>query len=76
MLAGVSLGYSQLTDEDIINMPIPKLQPNGYLFIWVINAKFEFTMDLFDRWGYRCGCLKSAFIAGYVWHVKSHHVGT
>eukprot|EP00959_Pyramimonas_sp_CCMP1952_P141696 2965638-Pyramimonas_sp.AAC.1 len=32
---GVSLGYSQLTDLDITNLPIPKLQTDGLLFVWV-----------------------------------------
>ncbi|KAK9798897.1 hypothetical protein WJX73_003541 [Symbiochloris irregularis] len=50
---GVSLGYSQLTDADIMNLPVPKLQSNGFLFVWVINAKYKFTLDLFERWGYR-----------------------
>lgn len=49
---GVALGYSQLTDRDIQNLPVPKLQKNGFLFIWVINAKYQFTLDLFDQWGY------------------------
>jgi len=49
---GVALGYSQLTDRDIQNLPIPHLQTDGFLFIWVINAKYQFTLDLFDRWGY------------------------
>lgn len=49
---GVALGYSQLTDRDIQNLPIPSLQKNGFLFIWVINAKYQFTLDLFERWGY------------------------
>jgi len=49
---GVSLGYSQLTDEDIKNLPIPQLQTNGLLFVWVINAKYKFCLDLFKRWGY------------------------
>ncbi len=50
---GVALGYSQLTDADIQALPIPQLQENGFLFVWVINAKYKFTLDLFDRWGYR-----------------------
>jgi hypothetical protein len=50
---GVSLGYSQLNDNDIVNLPVPKLQSNGFLFVWVINAKYKFTLDLFDKWGYR-----------------------
>ena len=49
---GVALGYSQLTDRDIQCLPIPKLQSDGFLFIWVINAKYQFTLDLFERWGY------------------------
>ena len=51
---GVALGYSQLTDADIENLPIPALQPRsgGYLFVWVINAKYKFCLDLFDKWGY------------------------
>lgn len=52
MTAGVALGYSQLTDADITSLPIPKLQESGFLFVWVINAKYTFTLDLFQRWGY------------------------
>jgi mRNA (2'-O-methyladenosine-N6-)-methyltransferase len=50
---GVALGYSQLTDHDIRSLPIPQLQQNGFLFVWVINAKYKFTLDLFRAWGYR-----------------------
>ena len=54
LLAGVSLGYSQLTDADIVALPVPELQSDGFLFIWVINAKYKFTLDLFQHWGYEC----------------------
>ena len=50
---GVALGYSQLTDQDIVSLPVPNLQTNGFLFVWVINAKYKFTLDLFDKWGYK-----------------------
>lgn len=53
-VTGVALGYSQLPDAEIRSLPIPKLQSNGFLFIWVINAKFTFTLDLFRKWGYQC----------------------
>lgn len=49
---GVALGYSQLTDHDICQLPIPQLQTAGFLFVWVINSKYKFTLDLFDKWGY------------------------
>lgn len=38
---GVSLGYSQLTDQHIADLPLPQLQKNGLLFVWVINAKYQ-----------------------------------
>jgi hypothetical protein len=50
---GVALGYSQLSDDAVAALPVPELQRRGgLLFVWVINAKFKFTLDLFDRWGY------------------------
>ena len=49
---GVSLGYSQLTDHSIADLPIPKLQKNGFIFVWVINAKYQWTLEQFKKWGY------------------------
>ena len=49
---GVSLGYSQLTDLSIADLPIPKLQKNGFIFVWVINAKYQWTLEQFKKWGY------------------------
>ena len=50
---GVALGYSQLSDQHIAALPVPRLQSNGLLFVWVINAKYKWTLDLFDSWGYK-----------------------
>jgi len=49
---GVALGYEQLTDNFIRDMPFAKLQDNGFLFMWVINAKYRFALSLFELWGY------------------------
>ena len=49
---GVSLSYSQLTDDSIANLPVRQLQTNGLLFVWVINAKYEWTLSQFKKWGY------------------------
>jgi len=49
---GVSLGYSQLTDDFIGNLPLSRLQSRGLLFVWVINAKYQWTLRQFKRWGY------------------------
>lgn len=50
---GVALGYKQLHNKDIEKIPIPLLQTNGFLFIWVINARYAFALDLMEKWGYR-----------------------
>eukprot|EP01102_Stenamoeba_stenopodia_P022699 TRINITY_DN9553_c0_g1_i1.p1 TRINITY_DN9553_c0_g1~~TRINITY_DN9553_c0_g1_i1.p1 ORF type:complete len:377 (+),score=66.49 TRINITY_DN9553_c0_g1_i1:25-1131(+) len=49
---GVALGYKQLPNNDIQNIPVPKLQKNGFLFIWVINARYSFALDMMKEWGY------------------------
>ena len=54
----MALGYSQPTDADIVNLPVPQLQTDGFLFVWVINAKYKFTLDLFEKWGYSCAPLR------------------
>ena len=51
---GVSLGYSQLGDDFISALPVNKLQDNGLLFVWVINAKYQWTLNQFKKWGYQC----------------------
>ena len=46
--------HSQLTDADIASLPVPQLQTGGgFLFIWVINYKYKWTLDLFEKWGYK-----------------------
>ena len=37
---GVAIQYCSLNDEAIGNIPVPKLQSEGFLLVWVINAKF------------------------------------
>ena len=49
---GVAIGYQQLPDVVIESLPIESLQTTGFLFIWVINAKFAKAFELFDMWGY------------------------
>ena len=48
----VAAPRSQLTDADICALPVPRLQTAGFLFVWVVNAKFKFALDLFELWGY------------------------
>eukprot|EP01114_Cavostelium_apophysatum_P000164 TRINITY_DN10166_c0_g1_i1.p1 TRINITY_DN10166_c0_g1~~TRINITY_DN10166_c0_g1_i1.p1 ORF type:complete len:305 (+),score=60.89 TRINITY_DN10166_c0_g1_i1:77-916(+) len=49
---GVAIGYKQLPNKDILDIPVPKLQKNGFLFIWVINARYAFALEMFEKWGY------------------------
>lgn len=49
---GVALGYSQLRNREIIDMPIPLLQAQGFLFIWVINSRYTFALEMMEVWGY------------------------
>lgn len=42
---GVATNYDTLTDLDLLEIiPFNKLQENGFLFIWVINAKYRFAL--------------------------------
>jgi len=51
---GVAIQYDSLADEMIEKMPVEKLQKDGFLFIWAINAKYKFAVDLMEKkWGYK-----------------------
>ena len=50
---GVAIAYDQLNDDVIESLPIPSLQTEGFIFIWTINAKYHFTLDLLHKWGYK-----------------------
>jgi mRNA (2'-O-methyladenosine-N6-)-methyltransferase len=50
---GVAIAYDTLSDSIITDIPIEKLQTDGFIFIWTINAKFKVTLDLIKGWGYR-----------------------
>jgi mRNA (2'-O-methyladenosine-N6-)-methyltransferase len=50
---GVALGYSQLPNRDIEDIPVPAVQQAGFLFIWVINSRYQFALELMKKWGYR-----------------------
>ncbi|CAB4381361.1 uncharacterized protein OCT59_027947 [Rhizophagus irregularis] len=49
---GVAIAYQQLPDVCIEELPIPKLQKNGFLFIWVINNKYSKAFEMMKKWGY------------------------
>ena len=50
---GVAIAYETLSDNAIAKLPIDKLQKDGFIFIWTINAKLHFALELMKQWGYR-----------------------
>ncbi|KAI8614416.1 MT-A70-like protein [Chytriomyces sp. MP71] len=50
---GVTISYSQLSDDSILAMPIPLLQTSGFIFIWVINTKYVKAFEFLEKWGYQ-----------------------
>lgn len=49
---GVAIAYETLNDKQILEMPFNLVQKDGFLFIWVINAKYRFALELFEKFGY------------------------
>ena len=49
---GVAIGYQQLADFHIKELPVKQLQTDGFIFVWVINAKYRFALSLLEHWGY------------------------
>ena len=50
---GVAIAYETLNDKQILDIPFDKLQTSGFLFIWVINAKYRFALEMMEKWGYK-----------------------
>jgi mRNA (2'-O-methyladenosine-N6-)-methyltransferase len=49
---GVAIAYDTLTDKEIMELPYNLLQTDGFLMIWVINAKYRYALELFRTFGY------------------------
>lgn len=50
---GVAIAYSSLSDDSILDIPIPSLQKQGFIFIWAINAKYRTAIKMIKKWGYQ-----------------------
>lgn len=50
---GVTISYEALSDQSIKALPVNKLQKQGLLFLWTINAKYRVSLQLMDDWGYK-----------------------
>lgn len=50
---GVAIQYDSLSDDAIAKIPVTRLQDDGFLCIWTINAKYRFSCKLMTSWGYK-----------------------
>ncbi len=50
---GVAISYDTLTDNLISDLPIHKLQTDGFILIWTINAKYMTSVEMMTKWGYK-----------------------
>lgn len=51
---GVAISYDTLSDAEVLALPFDVLQPQeGFLFVWVINAKYRFALQMMKQYGYR-----------------------
>lgn len=48
----MALGYRTLPNNAIRELPIQKLQKNGFLFLWVVNSRYNFALECLEHWGY------------------------
>jgi mRNA (2'-O-methyladenosine-N6-)-methyltransferase len=49
----VAIAYDTLNDREILQIPFDKIQTDGFLFIWVINAKYRFALEMMETFGYK-----------------------
>jgi len=48
----MELPYGTMTDDEMRNMGIEKLQDDGFIFLWVTGRAVELGRDLLRIWGY------------------------
>jgi mRNA (2'-O-methyladenosine-N6-)-methyltransferase len=48
----MSLPYGTMTDDEMRAMPIPQLQDEGLLFLWVTGRAMEVGRECMRVWGY------------------------
>ncbi|KAL0949540.1 hypothetical protein HGRIS_009589 [Hohenbuehelia grisea] len=48
----MSLPYGTMTDDEMRSMPIPELQDEGMLFLWVTGRALEVGRECLRVWGY------------------------
>lgn len=52
MLTASQLPYGTMTDDEMRAMPIPMLQDEGLIFLWVTGRAMEVGRECLRVWGY------------------------
>ncbi|XP_075262655.1 N(6)-adenosine-methyltransferase catalytic subunit METTL3-like [Convolutriloba macropyga] len=51
----MELPYGTMSDKEMIGLPIPELQEEGFIFLWVTGRAMEIGRECLKQWGYsRC----------------------
>ncbi|KAA8892692.1 MT-A70-domain-containing protein, partial [Sphaerosporella brunnea] len=50
----MKLPYKQMSDDDVLSLPIECLQEDGVIFLWVTGRSHPRGLDCLKHWGYRC----------------------
>lgn len=50
-MCSLQLPYGTMTDDEMKAMPIPKLQDEGLLFLWVTGRAMELGRECMQAWG-------------------------
>eukprot|EP00045_Choanoeca_perplexa_P015755 m.203219 g.203219 ORF g.203219 m.203219 type:complete len:480 (+) comp17070_c1_seq3:125-1564(+) len=48
----MDLPYGTMEDHEMRSLPIPQLQDDGYIFLWVTGRAMELSRELLQVWGY------------------------
>lgn len=48
----MELPYGTMQDDEMRKLPVPALQDDGYIFLWVTGRAMELGRECLDLWGY------------------------
>ncbi|KAL5022915.1 hypothetical protein ScPMuIL_002070 [Solemya velum] len=49
----MELPYGTMSDDEMRKLPIPTLQDDGFIFLWVTGRAMELGRECLDLWGYK-----------------------
>ena len=48
----MELPYGTMSDDEMRKLPVPNLQDDGYIFLWVTGRAMELGRECLNLWGY------------------------